>query len=126
MTYKIITIPKPEVFNNLYGGFLGGGNRAGDKKKQFGSPGAVARIERRIIGKLKEISEEVPKEDREPGQLERRLKPFTDVKHVLRLTADEYKMLVEYLNSVEWLTSGAENVADLFDAVDAASQEEGE
>jgi hypothetical protein len=44
----------------------------------------------------------------------------------LRFTADEFKMVNEYLNNVEWLTSGAEEVADMFDALDAATSEEGD
>jgi hypothetical protein len=35
-------------------------------------------------------------------------------------------MVNEYLNNVEWLTSGAEEVADMFDALDAATSEEGD
>lgn len=121
MTYKVVEVSNEEVFKNMYMGFIGGGNSAGEKKKQFGSAGAIARLERRIKLKLKDISDEVP--NVAPNGVPRKVK---EGKQCLRLTADEFKMLNEYLNNVEWLTSGAEEVAEMFDAVDAASTEEGE
>lgn len=121
MKYKVIEVSSGEVFKNMYMGFIGGGNSAGEKKKAYGSAGAVARLERRIKTKLREISDEIVSPP--PNTVPRVLKEGS---HTLRLTADEFKMLNEYLNNVEWLTSGAEEVADMFDAIDAAASEEGE
>jgi hypothetical protein len=119
MKIKVIEVSSPEIFRNIYMGFIGGGNSSGEKKKSYGSAGVVARLERRIKVKLKEISEEVPSPA--ANAVPRTLKEGTQT---LRLTADEFKMLNDYLNNVEWLTSGAEEVADMFDAIDAATTEE--
>ena len=119
MKYKVIEVSTPEVFRNIYMGFIGGGNSSGEKKKAYGSAGQVARLERRIKLKLKDISDEVSAPT--PNACPRTLK---EGGQTLRLAGDEYKMLNEYLNNVEWLTSGAEEVADMFDAIDAATSEE--
>lgn len=121
MMYKVVEISNGEVFRNLYMGFIGGGNHAGERKKSYGSAGVVARLERRITVKMKEISEAVPTPS--PTSVPRVMK---EGPQKLRFTADEFKMVNEYLNNVEWLTSGAEEVADMFDALDAATSEEGD
>jgi len=119
MTLKVIAVPNQSVFRNLYMGFVGGGNQAGEKRKAFGSAGAIARLERRIKIKFREISDPVTVET--SSQVPYAMKEGAQR---LRFTADEFKMLNEYLNCVEWLTSGAEEIADMFDAVDAATSEE--
>jgi len=122
MVTKVITIPKVEVFNNLYAAFIGGGNAAGNKKKELGSPGSVARTERRIKAKLHEISDDNKEAREKDATLPPRKLKGESAKLVL--TADEYKMLTTYVDCVEWLTSGCDDVADLYDALDGASTEE--
>lgn len=124
---KVITIPSQGVFNNMSAGFVAGGNSVGkDTRKQFGSPGQIARMERRITTKLKAISEENPKfgpdNPKEPPRLLKTLEG--DAKHTVDFTPDEFKMLETYLNSVEWMVQACDDVSDLFDCLDGATNKD--
>src|SRR5687767_12976090 len=120
MQVKLVTIPTQGVFNNMSAGFIAGGNSIGkDKRQQFGSGGAIARMERRITMKLKAVSVENPQFGKAPTEPPRLLVP-SDTKHVLEFTIDEFKMLETYLNAVEWSVQACDDVADLFDCLDGS------
>jgi len=122
MQYHVIEVKTEQVFLNLYMGFIQGGNKYGEKKKEFGAPGAVARLERKIKLALHAISREPTEVEKKEGQAPPR-KLIAEPSEVV-LETQLFKMLETYVNAVEWLTSGCEEVAELFDALDGAKKED--
>lgn len=124
MQHHIIELKDNKTFLNLFMGFTGGGNRYGEKRREFGNPGVVARMERKIKAALHEISDENPNAKTEGHEHFGMPRVLKTTSATLALETGLFKMLSTYIDAVEWLTSGCDEVADLYDALDSAKKEE--